>query len=146
MKQIIIIALSLFLIASCKKNKVPNCYPETGKGRIIGYHPCADFVQANKIYGAGFVIEVDKVTSKDTLVSFQIPDGLFNFKPEDIDGSYSSYLFKPEIQNLLKINFKYKVVGDNERTNIICNGMVNTAWYDAAIRNREIFVSCISKL
>ncbi len=140
----------LFLVAaistfSCKKDKSPKCYSEIGYGRIIGYHPCADFVQANKVYGAGFVIELDKATSMDTLVTFRIPEGLFNFKPEYIDGSYSSYLFKPEIQNLFKINFKYKIAGDNEKTNIICNGMVNTAWYDAVIRNREIFVSCISK-
>ncbi|MBK8712088.1 MAG: hypothetical protein IPL97_09485 [Niastella sp.] len=145
MKQIFLFLFAVTSIFSCKKDKSSKCYSETGKGRIIGYHPCADFVQANKIYGAGFVIELDKATSKDTLVSFQIPEGLFSFKPEYIDGSYSSYLFKPEIQNLFKINFKYKIAGDNEKTNIICNGMVNTAWYDAAIRNREIFVSCISK-
>ena len=145
MKQVFFIVVAVFVITGCKKNKVSGCYAETAKGRIIGYHPCGSYVQANRVFGAGFVLELDKTTSKDTVVTYQIPEGLFIFKPEYIDGSYSSYLFRPEVQDLFKINFKYKVAGDNEKTFIVCNGMINTAWYDAAVRNREIFVSCISK-
>jgi hypothetical protein len=145
MQQIFFLIISVLVCASCKKNKMPNCYSTAGKGRIIGYHPCANYIQANRTYGAGFVVEIDKITSKDTIVTFQMPEEVFTFKPEYIDGSYSSYLFRPQVQDLFKINFTYKIAGDNEKTNIVCNGMINTAPYDAAIRNREIFVSCISK-
>lgn len=145
MKQVFSLALLVFVFGACKKNKTPNCYSTSGKGRIIGYHPCAHYLQANRTYGAGFVVEIDKTISKDTIATFQIPEGLFTFKPEYIDGSYSSYLFRPEVQDMFKITFTYKIAGDNEKTNIVCNGMINTAHYDASVRNREIFISCISK-
>ncbi|MGN6533538.1 MAG: hypothetical protein ACTHK0_17485 [Ginsengibacter sp.] len=145
MRQVIFLTLAIFVFAACKKNKTKNCYTTSGKGRIIGYHPCANYFQANHIYGAGFVVEIDKTTTKDTMVTFQIPEGSFTFKPEYIDGSYSLFLFRPEVQDMFKIKFTYKVAVDNEKTNIVCNGMINTAPYDAAVRNREIFVSCISK-
>ena len=145
MKQIFLFLIAAFTIFGCKKDKSPKCYSETGKGRIIGYDPCAHFKQANRVYGAGFVIELDKTTSKDTVVTYQIPEGLFVFKPEYIDGSYSSYLFRPEVKDLFKINFKYKVAADNEKTTIVCPGNINTADFSAAVRGREIFVSCVSK-
>lgn len=133
------------MFSSCKKYKNSNCYSTIGKGRIIGYHPCANYVQANRLFGAGFVVEIDKTTTKDTVAAFQIPEEFFVFKPEYIDGSYSSYLFRPEVQDLFKITFAYKIAGINEKTNIVCNGLVNTADYSASIRNREILISCISK-
>lgn len=145
MKQIFLFVIAVFAILSCKKDQSPNCYSESAKGRIIGYHPCATYIQANRIKGAGFVVELDKITSKDTVVTYQIPEGLFVFKPEYIDGSYSSYLFRPGIQNLFKVNFNYKVPANGEKTIIVCNGMINTAHFDVAVREREIFVSCITK-
>lgn len=145
MKQLLFLAISILVFSGCKKNKTLNCYSTTGKGRIIGYHPCANYIQASRIYGAGFVVEVDKTTSKDTVVTFQIPEGFFILKPEYIDGSYSSYLFRPEVQDMFNINFNYKIAPDDEKTNIICNGMVNIANYSASVRKREIFISCISK-
>ncbi len=145
MKQIFLFLIAVLLLLGCKKDKSPKCYSITGKGRIIGYDPCAHFVQANRVYGAGFVLELDKTTSKDTVVTYQIPEGLFTFKPEYIDGSYSSYLFRPAVQDLFKINFMYKVTADNEKTFIVCSGLVNTADFGAAVRGREIFASCISK-
>ena len=89
--------------------------------------------------------EIDKTTKKDTVETFQIPEGFFIFKPEYIDASYSSYLYKPEVQDIFKITFAYKIAEINQKTNIVCNGMVNTADYTASIRNREILISCILK-
>lgn len=145
MKQLLFFILLILVLASCKKNKTANCHSISAKGRIIGYHPCANYIQANRVYGAGFVVEIDKTTSKDTVVTFQIPEGFFILKPDYIDGSYSSYLFRPAVQDMFKINFNFKIAPDNEKTNIICNGMVNTADYTASVRNKEIFISCVSK-
>lgn len=145
MKHLFFLLLTILTIVGCKKDNTQKCYLKTGKGRIIGYNPCGTYVQANRVNGAGFVIELDKGISKDTVVTYQIPEDLFVFKPEYIDKTYSSFLFRPEVQDLFKINFKYKVATESEKTVIICSGMINTAWYDAAVRNREIFVSCISK-
>ena len=145
MKLLFFLTLFILMFSSCKKNKNSNCYSTNGKGRIIGYHPCANYVQANRLFGAGFVVEIDKTTKKDTVETFQIPEGFFIFKPEYIDASYSSYLFKPEVQDIFKITFAYKIAEINQKTNIVCNGMVNTADYTASIRNREILISCILK-
>jgi len=81
MKQIFFFLIATLTFFGCKKDKSQKCYSENGKGRIIGYDPCAHFVQANKTYGAGFVLELDKTTSKDTVVTYQIPEGIFTFKP-----------------------------------------------------------------
>lgn len=140
---VVIFLFGCLIMVGCRKKN--RCETVTSTGRIIGYNPCGTYVQANRVYGAGFVIELDKATSKDTVVTYQIPEDLFVFKPEYIDKTYSSFLFRPEVQNLFKINFNYKIATDEEKTVIICSGMINTAWYDAAVRHREIFVSCISK-
>ncbi len=140
--KIFYLFISIILFASCKKNKTSNCYSTIGKGKIIGFHPCADYVQANRTYGAGFVLEIDHITTKDTVVTFQIPEGIFTFKPEYL---YSSYLFRPDVQDSFKINFTYKLAADNEKTVLLCNGMTNTAAFNAAVRDREIFISCVTK-
>ena len=145
MKQIIVITLLVFLIASCKKNKLSNCYPENANGRIIGYDPCRHFLTFNKVAGAGFVIEIDKGNSKDTVVTYGIPEGVFDFQSNYIDGSYSSYLFKTNVQDLFRIKFSYREVTDNEKTFVVCNGTINTAHFLASVKGKEIFISCISK-
>ena len=145
MKQIIVITPLVFLITSCKKNKVANCYPENANARIIGYDPCRHFLTFNKVAGAGFVIEIDKGNSKDTVVTYSVPEGVFDFQSNYIDASYSSYLFKPNVQDLFRIKFSYREVTNNEKTFVVCNGMINTAHFFASVKGREIFILCISK-
>lgn len=135
----------LFLILicanSCKKDKA--CVA-TSKGRIIGYDPCLNFSTFGKVQGAGFVIEIDNGASKDTTVTYGIPERQFVFQQSYIDPGYSSYLFRPEVQNLFKLKFNYRLAGSNELSFVPCNGMINTAYFQAAVKGREIFVSCIS--
>ena len=137
-----IILFILTLFSSCKK-KNDACETANTNGRIIGYDPCRRYDKV-PLKDAGFVIEIDNGTTKDTTVKYGMPENLFVFQPSYIDGSYSSYLFRPEVQDKFKIKFKYKYAADNEKTTVICDGMVNTAHFDAAVKGTEVFLSCIS--
>jgi hypothetical protein len=135
------LALIVFCFGGCKKDKF--CIA-TAKGRIIGYDPCWYFVNTGKVTGSGFVIEIDHGSSKDTTVTYGLPEGKFVFKQSYIDGSYSSYLFRPEVQDLFKIKFNYRLAKENEKTAIPCLGIINIADFLAAVKGKEIFISCIS--
>lgn len=139
---ILVILLILILFFSCKK-KNETCETANTNGRIIGYDPCRRYDKV-PLKDAGFVIEIDNGATKDTTVKYGMPDNLFVFQTSYIDGSYSSYLFRPEVQDKFKIKFKYRYAADNEKTTVICDGMVNTAPFYAAVKGTEVFLSCIS--
>lgn len=46
---------------------------------------------------------------------------------------------------MFKLKFKYKYATENEKTLVLCNGMVNITHYDYAVKGKEIFISCISQ-
>lgn len=92
-----IMLLMLTLFFSCKKKKGEIYETANTNGRIIGYNPCRHFIDGGKASGTGFVIENDKGTIKDTAVTYNIPENLFVFQYSYIDGSYSSFLFRPEV-------------------------------------------------
>ena len=128
------------LFFSCKKK---ICDANTN-GRIIGYDPCRHYYSGRPIYGSGFVIEIDNGTPKDTVVTYQIPDNLFEFKDSYIDG-YSSFLFRPQVQDMFKIKLSYRYAADNEKTIYASACLAPTGYFDAATRGKEIFISCITK-
>ena len=143
---LVVISSMIFASNSCKKNPDTSiqCTGVSANGRIIGYDPCLNYLTFNKVQGAGFVIEVNNGSSKDTVVTYDIPEGLFNFLPQYKDGSYSSYLFRPEVQDLFKIKFNYRLAKDNEKTFVVCGGTINWADFLAAVKEREIITSCIA--
>lgn len=134
--------LILILFFSCKK-KSETCETANTSGRIIGYDPCRRYDKV-PLKDAGFVIEIDNGNTKDTAIKYGMPENLFVFQPSYIDGSYSSYLFRPEVQDKFKIKFKYRYAADNEKTTVLCDGMVNVADFNRAVKGKEVFVSCIS--
>jgi hypothetical protein len=132
----------LLLLCSCRKNGNFSCEKLISVGRIIGYDPCLHFRTFNKVKDAGFVIEIDKSGTKDTVVTYDIPEGLFTFQSSYIDGSYSTYLFRPEVQDLFKIRFNFRPSPD--RTFVICfNQYISD--FTRAVKEREIDILCISK-
>lgn len=138
------IIMLLIFSSGCDRQQLQRCETAMTHGRIIGYNPCRQYIEWGKVEGAGFVVEIDNGTTKDTTVTFGIPENLFQFHPEYIDGSYSSFVFRPEIQEKLKVNVSFRYAGNNEKTLIFCNGMINTADYDSAVKGKEILVTCIS--
>ena len=136
---------STVMFLGCKK-KDNLCETVSSKGRIIGFDPCRYYTPSNKTEGAGFVIEIDNGTTKDTVVNYSIPQDLFQFP--DIVGfaaTNGQFLYAPDIQNKLKIKFNYRFALDNEKTAVLCNGMVWTGPFDAAVKGKEIFITCISQ-
>ena len=146
MKPVFLILLTTLLAFGCKKDKVPKCYTEEGIGRIIGYNPCGHYKDPNKVYGTGFVLEIGKGASKDTVATYQIPDGIFEFPEIDYWAAVNgAFLFPKELQNRYQINFTYKIASENEKTAYVCPANVNLGPYYGAVKDRQVLVSCITK-
>ncbi len=140
---VLIFFLALFSSSSCKKTK--ECLA-TSKGRIIGYDPCRYYTPINKIKDAGFVIEIDNGVTKDTVVSYNISDDLFQFPY--IDGNTATngqFLYTPDTQDKFKIKFNYRFALENEKTAVICLANIWTGPFYAAVKGKEIFITCISQ-
>lgn len=133
-------------IMSCKKNTAPTCYSVKATGRIIGYDPYAYYKNTQKVYGAGFVIELDKTTSKDTFFTYQIPDNLFIFPQIDERNAMNGdFLFPVALQNQYNIQFSYKVPSANEQISFACPGIVNLGPVYNATKGKQLLIACISK-
>ncbi|HRP33074.1 MAG TPA: hypothetical protein PKV73_14345 [Agriterribacter sp.] len=109
----------------CKKDN--NCKDKV-KGRIIGFHPCWYYAPSNERKDGGFVIEIEDGSSKDTVVSFQIPSNLFPF-PEinQMAAINGQYLYPPSLQDQFKIELSYRLIPETEGTFVLCLGNVNIA-------------------
>lgn len=141
------ILTSIFCASSCKKHKnVTNdvsCENVSSKGRIIGYDPCWYYTPARK--HTGFVIEIDNGITKDTVVNYSIPENLFQFPYIDKFAAMNGeFLYPPDIQNKLKIKFNYRFALDSEKTAVPCLANIWTFPFNAAVKNKEIFITCIS--
>lgn len=143
-QALIIIALFGVLINDgCKKKNL--CETVTTKGRIIGYNPCWYYTSSNNRKDAGFVIEIDNITNKDTVVSYDIPNDIFQFPDvDDIAATNGQFLYATNFQQKFQIKFNYRFALENEKTAIVCRGSVYTAPFDAAVKGREIFITCLS--
>ncbi|MDP1763710.1 MAG: hypothetical protein Q8L07_07455 [Sediminibacterium sp.] len=164
MKKIILLSLTgiLFILVSffsCNKENTeltqttvvkPNpdsCATVSSKGRIIGFDYCYNFMSAQKVMGAGFIIEIDNGATRDTALTYGIPDSLFQFLPSDrVDGMFP-YLFKPEVQDKFKIKFNYTFTSNNAFHNYDCNVPANIQLPPLfSFRRKEILITCISPL
>lgn len=140
---IIILLFGMVIGEGCKKKK--SCESVISIGRIIGYDPCSYYTPSNNIKDAGFVIEIDNTTNKDTVVSYDIPNDIFQFP--DVDGftaTNGQFLYPLDVQHKFKIKFNYRFAEENEKTAIICSWDINTAPFNAAVKGKEIFITCIS--
>ena len=92
------------------------------------------------------MIELDKSTSKDTVLTYQIPDNLFIFPEiDELKAINGLFLFPVELQNQYKIQFSYKLPSDNEKISFPCLAIVNLGPVYSATKGRQILTSCISK-
>ena len=141
---VILLLLAVFIIAGCRKRS-NLCDNVSSKGRIIGYDPCRYYTPSSKLEGAGFVIEIDNGITKDTVVNYRIPQDLFQFPYIDGFGAINGqFLYTPDIQDKFKIKFNYRFAFDNEKTVFPCIDIINGAPFYAAVKGKEIFITCIS--
>lgn len=140
----ILLLATVFIISGCKK-KNNLCQNVPSKGRIIGYDPCQYYTPVNKRKDAGFVIEINNGTTKDTVVNYSILQYLFEFPYINGDAATNGqFLYAADIQDKFKIKFNYRFALDNEKTAVLCNGMVWTGPFYAAVKGKEIFITCMS--
>ena len=127
------------------KPKPDSCATVSSKGRIIGFDYCYNFMSEKKIMGAGFIIEIDNGATRETALTYCIPDSLFQFLPSDkVDGKYP-YLFKPEIQDKFKIKFNYTFTISNAFHNYACNVTTEFQLHPLfGVRRKEILLTCVS--
>lgn len=150
MKKIILSSLTgmlftLIMFLSCKKEKTGLCQNVSSRGRIIGYDPCRYYTPINKRKDAGFVIEIDNGITKDTVVNYSIPEGFFQFPYiNDYAAMNGQFLYALDIQDKFKIKFNYRFALDNEKTAVPCLANIWTAPFNAAVKGKEIFITCIS--
>ncbi len=139
----ILLLFGVLIIEGCKKKNL--CETVTSRGRIIGFDPCHYYTPSNNLKGAGFVIEIDNGMMKDTVVNYSIPQDIFQFpNVDDFAATNGQFLYTPDIQDKLKIKFNYRFALYNEKTAVLCNGMVWTGPFYAAVKGKEIFITCIS--
>lgn len=140
---IILFLLIASIIAGCKKKNL--CETLTSKGRIIGYNPCWYYSPVNNRKDAGFVVEIENGANKDTVVSYDIPNDIFQFPDvDDFAAANGQFLYAPAAQDKFQIKFNYRFALENEKTAIVCRGSIYTSPFDAAVKGKEIFLTCIS--
>ena len=139
-----ILLLTVFIIAGCRK-KNNLCETVSSRGRIIGYDPCRYYTPINIRKDAGFVIEIDNGISKDTVVNYGISGEIFQFPYIDMFAAINGqFLYAPDVQDKFKIKFNYRFALDNEKTVVFCLANIWTAPFNAAVKGKEIFITCIS--
>jgi hypothetical protein len=147
--NLILVFFTVLLVisnSSCKKNKTEPCYSNEASGRIIGFDPCREYATFGKVNGAGFVIERTVNGVKDTVACYDMPENLYSFQPTYLGTGYSSFLFEPTTQNLFKIKFSFRELGDNEKTIFVCLPLVYSSDFNRAVKGKQIKITCINKL
>lgn len=146
MNRFLFLILIITFVTGCKKDKRLKCYNTASTGRIIGFDPCSYYKDPSHVYGYGFAIEIDKGTTKDTVATYQIPDGLFVFPPIESWVAYNGeFLFATDLQDRYKISFTYKIASGSELISIVCPGIINLGPYYQAVKNRQVLISCVTK-
>lgn len=134
---------------------IDSCTNPSTKGRIIGFNPImcflnfdsTRFTKYDSALGPGYLIEVDKDISKDTLICYRMGTNQFQFKPLQ-NNIASLYLFKQEYQDSLKIKFNYHIVV--EKTEIKPFAVTDmeyarfSNWFNYIKDKKEIRLSCVS--
>lgn len=139
LQQIIILFAIIGITSfSCEKEKHEIKQTE---GYIIGFDQCEGGVLTND---RGFVIACNNFA--DTLVTYNLPNTLFDF-PQYLFADYIySFLFpNPEYLNY-KIKFQYRFSSEKEKYYPLCLGTINTWGFTHSVKDRQIIIKNIQKL
>lgn len=126
---------SLLSALSCKKHEAkPDVIAE---GYIIGFDQCMAGQRTN--HGKGFVIVTNN--HRDTLLTYSLPDSLYDFPDYLFAGALYSPLFPELARNKYMINFSYHIAEESERKQkyVLCRGdfLLDSPVY----KNSEIIIS-----
>jgi hypothetical protein len=136
MKKLKILSLSMLLpvltvlisCTSCEKSN-DNSGPE--EAYVIGYDPCTviyDTTENAWVGSQGYIVTLSE--RKDTVLTYNLPDTLFDFPHEyfcfPCEGSFPRSEWKT-----YKMMIDYEYVEEDERFFAICLAIIPSAWIDS---------------
>ena len=131
----IIKSLFLFclLFAACNKND-DNLYQ--AEGYIVGFDPCT--IRHN--YDIGYVIISSNL--KDTLLTYNFPDTIYNFPKEYFQNYVNSGYFPSTARYEFHIHITYSIAKEDESIYHLCATDINMSEFYKAI---QVIIKIVSK-
>ncbi|WP_276358961.1 hypothetical protein [Daejeonella sp. H1SJ63] len=136
-----VFAIIVLTAYGCKKAKNPCDDSNLKEAYIIGFDQCTAGKQS--FDGKGFVIVTNDF--KDTLVTYNLPDSLYQFPPSHFANRKFSFLFPDSVKLKYKIHFAYRILKSDEKQYFICTADVLTADFIWFVKDRQIKILCIRK-
>ena len=131
--------MPLVMVSGCsKKDPEPDCSQE---GYIIGFDQ--NTAGYTRDMGKGFVIAFTH--SPDTVVTYNLPDTLYDFPPE-LFQAYQFTCFFPEAERKkYKIVLGYRYARKEEKTAVVGTHDKDEYEFSHFVRGREIILQCIRR-
>jgi hypothetical protein len=131
--KIKIVILLCLLLAMCSKHEDENILKE---GYIVGFDPCS--FQHN--YKLGLAIITKDL--KDTLMTYNFPDTLFNFPSNYFSNYYNSGYFPSKARYEFDIKFAYTIADKDQKVYNLCTPDINQADFNNAT---QVIITSVTK-
>ncbi len=110
------------------------------EGYIIGFDQCTAGKQS--FDGKGFVIVTNNF--KDTLVTYNLPNSLYQFPPSHFANRKLSFLFPDSVRSKYKIRFAYRITDTSKFIYSLCTHDILEADYGRFVKG-QIEILCTRK-
>jgi hypothetical protein len=134
----IILFTTLVLAVGCEKDDLGIKHSE---GYIIGFDPCEGSIKTSD---RGVIIACNNL--KDTFVTYNLPDTIFEFPQHLFSGYIYSCMFPGSEYLNYKIKFQYRFASENEKHYSLCTADIYTWEFSHYVRDRQIVVSEVTKI
>ena len=123
---ILLPVLTVFLLSTgCEEDNSDVYGPE--EAYIIGFDPCTviwDTTENRLIGSQGYIVTLSE--QKDTVLTYNLPDTLYDF-PSEYFENYASYCFFPRSEwETYKMTIDYEYVEEEDKFIPYCLGIINT--------------------
>jgi len=142
---ILLPALAVFLLfTGCEEDNSDGYGPE--EAYVIGYDPCTviyDTTNNSWVGSQGYVVTLSE--REDTVLTYNLPDTLFDFPPEyfcfPCEGSFPRSEWKT-----YKMTIDYEYVEEDEKFFAICLAIIPLWWIDSVTdRGTEIKIINVTR-
>lgn len=133
---LILLCMAIFIQCSCTGQKVDVNPTRTSTVYVVGFDPfTANYLTKN---GRGFVLKDTKTL--ETMLTYNIPDTLFDF-PQTLFADYrNSYLFPIAEYTKFKIELKYRYATEKETVVTVGTADINIADFSKATQGNQVVV------
>jgi hypothetical protein len=138
-------AIVLILLFGCSKE--PDNEIVYTDGYIVDYNSCAAFKERGETTAKARGYYIISENLKDTLLTFNLPDDLFEFPWAFFGYAGTDYDWKEGGSTLAyryeyKIRFTYRLAEEEEKIILLCNAFL----YDPYLRAKQVIIKTASKL